>query len=353
MAPLRPSRTAHAHLALLFAVVVTAAALAGCTGSQGAEAGVLRLGYFPNLTHAPALYGIETGLFDREMGDVELKTTWFNAGPTAMEALLTDQIDVTYVGPSPTINAIATSGSGYVKIIAGAASAGARFIVQPNLNFTNDEDYGGKTFASPQLGNTQDVSLRDYLASRGHQTKDRGGDVQIINPANPEILALFTKGDIAGAWVPEPWATRLEVDGGGKELLDERSLWPDGQFVTTHVVTTRAFLRDHPETVKRFLDAHVNATLASQKGDAAVLAAVNAGIKNATGSSLREDLLARAYPEVTFTYDPLATSFVEFADKAEQLGFVRGGLGAPSASYDLEPLNDILKARGLNPVGQP
>src|SRR5688572_17429069 len=210
----------HSSIVLL---LLAAVAVAGCTSSAGSS-DTVRLGYFPNITHAQALYGIETGLFERTLApDFKLETQHFNAGPSAFEALLTGQLDMTYVGPSPTLNAMAVTGGEVVRILGGTASGGARFIVRPDVVLEEDADFAGKSFASPQLGNTQDVSLKHYLKERGQRTTDQGGSVQVINAANPDILTLFVQGDIDGAWLPEPWATRLETDGGGKEFLDETS----------------------------------------------------------------------------------------------------------------------------------
>lgn len=327
------------------------AAFSGCFG--GEEEGFLRLGYFPNITHAQALYGIETGLYQEKLGETELKVFDFDAGPSAMEALLTGHIDATYVGPTPTINTLASTGVQVVRIIAGTASGGARFIVQPGLTLETDADYAGKKFASPQLGNTQDVSLKHYLLDHGHRTKDRGGDVQVISLRNPDIMTLFQKDDVDGAWVPEPWASRLEAEAGGVEFLDEAELWPGGQFVTTHLVTTRSYLERHPDVIRALIDAHVEATLAVQSGTPAVLDAINDGIEAATGKRLGDSLLQAAFPKVNFTYDPHVDTFYDFAAMADDLGFLRGNIPQASAIYRLETLNAVLQERGLPAVPQP
>ncbi len=343
--PIRPAWA----LALL---VTGALAASGCV--QTDDPGTLRLGYFPNLTHAQALYGLQTGLFAKALGpEVKVQATKFFDGPTAIGALLTGRVDATYVGPSPTLNALAVAGPGVVVIVAGAASGGARFIVQPDLVLKADGDFAGKTFASPQLGNTQDISLKHYLQSRGQSTTDKGGSVQVINAANPDILALFTRGQVDGAWVPEPWATRLERDGHGVQFLDERSLWPDGQFVTTQLVTTQTYLDRHPGTVRRLLDAHVAATAAVRDGGADVLATINDGIQAATGQRLGDDLLAAAFAKLTFTDDPLAASFLKDAQDARDLGIPSGAIPPVVAMYRLDLLNAARAARGLSAIGTP
>lgn len=342
-------------VAVLGLALLAAAGLAGCTQGDGAREGHLRLGYFPNLTHGQALYGLQAGLFRQELeaSGIALETVDFNAGPTAIEALLTGQIDITYVGPSPTVNGILVAGADKFRIIAGAASGGARFIVQGDLEMDNGTDLARMSFATPQLGNTQDVALKAYLAERGHKPKDQGGDVTVINAANPDILTLFISGDIDGAWVPEPWATRLEMEADGREFLDERSLWPDGEFVTTHLVTTAAFLEKHRPTVDAFLRAHVNATAALRGGGPEVLEALNARIEADTGKALGTALLERSYREVTFTNDPVASSFQEGARHARELGLTRTSLPPIAGIYDLSALNEALAAAGEEPVEDP
>lgn len=346
---------AQASKPALVLLAFLAASLAGCTQGDGAEAGHLRLGYFPNLTHGQALYGLGSGLYERELeaAGITLETVDFNAGPTAIEAVLTGQVDITYVGPSPTVNGILAAGADKFRIIAGAASGGARFIVQGDLEMESDADLAGMAFATPQLGNTQDVALKAYLAERGHKPKDQGGDVTVINAANPDILTLFISGDIDGAWVPEPWATRLEMEADGREFLDERDLWPEGEFVTTHLVTTKAFLERHRPTVEALLAAHVKATAALREGGGEVLSVLNARIEEDTGKALGTGLLERSYAEVTFTNDPVVASFEQGARHARELGLTRASLPPVAVLYDLSALNDALAAAGEEPVEDP
>src|SRR6266702_8620999 len=199
-------------------VVLLALALVGC-GSQtssGSSSGpiTVNLGYFPNLTHAVALVGVERGTFQNALGpNVKLVTKTFNAGPALIEALFAGDIDIGYVGPSPAINGYVKSHGEALRIIAGAASGGAEFIVRPGANIKSPSDLNGKKLATPQLGGTQDVSLRYYLQQHGLKPADKGGTVQIVPTDNPNILTLFKQARIDGAWVPEPWATRLIVEG--------------------------------------------------------------------------------------------------------------------------------------------
>src|SRR5437868_7227764 len=246
------------HLTALF--LLFAVALIGCGSQSSSNNGpvTLNLGYFRNLTHAGALVGVDRGTFKGALGSyVKLETKTFTAGPALIEALFAGDIDIGYVGPNPAINGYVKSHGQALRIIAGAASGGALFVVRSDEHIQSPSDLANKKFASPQLGGTQDVALRYYLQQHGLKTVDKGGNVQILPTDNPNILTLFKQGKIDGAWVPEPWATRLVVEGKGKIFVDERSLWPNGRFVTTNIVVRTAFLNQHADIVNKFLQADV------------------------------------------------------------------------------------------------
>lgn len=321
-------------LVLLAVGFVLAFGMAGCLGGD-AQAGVLRLGYFPNLTHAQPLYGVSSGLYQQHLGDTRLETQTFNAGPTAFETLLAGRVDVIYVGPSPTISAIDKKGVDVVVIVAGTASGGASFVTRSGVD--GPDDLHGRSFATPQLGNTQDVALKHYLLDHGLKRRDQGGDVNIVNAPNADILALFQNGDIDGAWVPEPWATRLVREGGGHVMVDEATLWPDGQFVTTHLVTTRHFLQERPEDIRHLLEAHAEATRALQEGTDDVLAQVNDGLAQAAGKPLPEETLRAAFPHINFTDDPLKDTFRRQFEMSHDVGFA-GDVPDIDRVYDLSYL---------------
>ena len=219
------------------------------TESAGEEV-TLRLGYFPNVTHAPAIVGVDTGAFQDALGDnVTLETATFNAGTEAIEALFAESIDASFIGPNPAINGFAETDGEILRIVAGSTSGGASLVVSDDI--TEAADLAGATLASPALGGTQDVALRAWLADNGLVTDlSGGGDVEIINQANGDTLTAFQEGSIAGAWVPEPWATRLVLEGDGHVLVNEADLWPDGQFVTTHLIVATEFLEEHPDVVE-------------------------------------------------------------------------------------------------------
>jgi len=343
--PVKLMRRPLLVLGLAVGLVAAAAAGAAATpGKGGDEPVTLRLGYFPNVTHASALVGIEGGIFEENLGaNVTLEPTVFNAGPAAVEALFSDALDATYIGPNPAINAFAQSDGEAIRIISGATSGGAFLVVNPDIK--KPKDLEGKKIATPQLGNTQDVALRTYLKDKGFETDTTGGgDVSIVPQDNAQTLELFKSGDIDGAWVPEPWATRLVDEGGGKILVDERDLWPDGQYVTTHLIVRTEFLDDHPDVVKQLLAGQVQANdfISDQPERAQQLVAQ--GIENATGKPIAAELVAASFANLTFTNDPIASSLKQSAKNAEDVG-----LPEPvdlKGIYDLKPLNKVLKALG-------
>src|SRR5207245_3790769 len=195
----------------------------------------------------------EKGIFARDLGpNVKLATSTFNAGPAAIEALFSGAVDATFVGPNPAINGFVKSHGAALRIVAGSTSGGASLVVKPSIN--GPADLKGKKVASPQLGGTQDVAVRSWLAAHGlRTTTEGGGDVSVVPQDNAQTLDAFRAGAIEGAWVPEPWPTRLVQDGGGKVLVDERDLWPEGEFVTTQLVVRTAFLQQHAEVVTRLV----------------------------------------------------------------------------------------------------
>jgi len=223
----------------------------------------LKIGYFPNINHAQAVIGLNNGDFQKILGNnTKVETIVFNAGPSAVEALLANRIDATYIGPNPTINGYVASGGKDIRVISGVSSGGASFVVRNDAGIQSVKDLGGKKFASPELGNTQDVSLRKYLVNNGYKTAENGGNVTVVPVANADILTLFLKKEIDGAWVPEPWATRLVNEANGKIFVDERDLWPpQGKFVTANIIVRTDYLNQNPDVIKKLLEAHVNETL--------------------------------------------------------------------------------------------
>jgi NitT/TauT family transport system substrate-binding protein len=328
------------------AVAVIFAAACGQTVSSAApnddQPLTVRLGYFPNLTHAPALVGVKKGFFASALGSgVTLETHTFNAGGDAVTAILSNSIDASFVGPSPTTNAFVQSHGQAVRVIAGSTSGGALLVVKPSI--TSIAGLKGKKIADPQLGATQDVALRWFLKSNGFTTDTAGGgDVSILPQDNAQTLTAFKQGQIDGAWVPEPWASRLVIEGKGKILVDEHDLWPQGKFVTTNLIVRTDFLQAHPKRIKALLEGLYQAVayLNANPGEAQTV--TNVAVAEITGKTLASGVVAAAWPHLTFTLDPLAATLKTSADHARGVGLLAGvdlkGL------YDLSLLNQVLVA---------
>lgn len=357
---------------IVLAAIALATAIAGCGGGatplassnqptgaavvprEGNEGGLpaplqydgpLRFGVFPNVTHAPGLIALaDGGPLSLLLPSTNIEVVAFNSGTTAVEAIFNDAIDITYIGPNPAINAFAQSKGEAVRIIAGSTSGGAFLVVKPDI--TTAADLRGRKIASPSLGNTQDVALRSWLKTNGLAT-DRagGGDVSVVPQENAQSLETFQAGTIDGAWVPEPWATRLVTEGGAKVLVDERDLWPDGKYVTTHLMVSTKFLAEHPDVVERILLANLQAIDAIAEDPPAAQAIVNAQIEAFTTKRLDAGLLSTAWGNLGFTVDPLATSLQTSAADALDLGLLKDP-GDLTRLYDLTLLNDLLRGMG-------
>ena len=339
----------HSTLHRTIAFAALALAVGGCSAQVAPAKGpvTMRVGYFPNITHSQALVGVARGDFQKALGsDVTLDVKIFNAGPSVIEAMFAGQIDLSYIGPNPAINGYVQSKGEALRVIAGATSGGAAFVVRPDANIAKPEDLAGKKLASPQLGNTQDVALRAYLAEHGFKVIEKGGNVQVMPTDNPLILDLFRQKQIDGAWVPEPWASRLIVDGGGKVFLDERDLWPGGDFVTANIIVSTKFLKEHPDLVKAWLRAHLEVTQWELANPDQAKQISNDEIKRLTGKALAKEVLDGAWSRMRITYDPISVSLFKSADAAYTAGFLKEKPNL-SGIYDLKLLNEVLKEKGL------
>jgi len=327
--------------ALAGVVALSAGGWAATAASAAPSAsGTLRLGYFPNVTHAPALVGVQGGYFQSALGrNVSLKLFTFNAGPAAVEALLSDSIDASYVGPNPAINAFVQS-HGAVHVVAGAASGGAFLVVQPGI--TKPSDLKGKVLATPQLGNPQDVALRTWLGAHGlHTTTSGGGDVSIRPEDNSTTVQAFQQHTIDGAWLPEPYASQL-VAAGGHVLVDERTLWPGGRFATTELVVRTDYLHAHPANIRALLQGQQQAIAVIRADPTRAEQLVGQAIQSATGQAVKASSIVASFPAITFTNDPIASSVRVQAQDAEKLGLLaKANL---SGLFDLSILNSLLRA---------
>jgi sulfonate transport system substrate-binding protein len=311
----------------------------------------IRVGAFPNMTHAQAMVGKANGEFEKAMGP-SVKIDWktFNAGPAAIEALFAGAIDMAYIGPNPTITGYVRSNGDALRVIAGAASGGAALIVRNDAGIQTPADFHGKKVASPQLGNTQDVALRSWMKANGLKSTDKGGDVQVIPLANPDQLTLFLKKQLDAAWAPEPWATRLIREGNGRLFLDERTLWPNQQFVCANLIVSTKFLKEHSGLVKNWVRAHVELTDWINQHLPAAKKILNQQIQKETGKALPDVVLDEAFGRVQVTYDPLRNSLLSAAKSAYDAGFLGRQMPDLSGLYDLSLLNQILTEKGKKDI---
>jgi NitT/TauT family transport system substrate-binding protein len=319
------------------------------TSSSSASSHVtLRLGFLANITHAPALVALNKGFFTKNLGSgVTLKTSVFSSGTQETTALLAGQLDAAYVGPNPAINAWEKSSGKAIKIISGAASGGAALVVKPSISSVSQ--LKGQKLATPSLGNTQDVALRYYLKSHGLTTTQTGGGDVSVTPITPNSDAVleFKSGQIAGGWEPAPYDAEMVADGG-KELVNEASLWPDGKFVTTNLVVAQSFLKANPSVVSDLLKANIESIKYINANPSSAAAAANAELTTLLGKGLKSSALQASFKQITFTNDPIASSLATDAKHAEAVGLLTpvnlNGL------YDLGPLNALLKADGQTQV---
>lgn len=313
-------------------------------GGKKLSADTVKIGYFPNLTHATALVGIQEGIIAKELGATEVKPSTFNAGPSEIEALNAGSIDIGFIGPSPSINGFTKSKGKSLRIIGGSASGGVKLVVNPEKIKTLD-DLKGKKIATPQLGNTQDVAFLNWVSEKGWKVDAQSGkgDVSVVRTDNKVTPDAYKSGSIDGAWAPEPTASKL-VAQGAKVLLDESTLWPDNKFVITNIIVSQKFLDQHPDVVEAVLRGSVNTNKWINANPDEAKASANAALKTLSGKELPADVIDPAWKSIQFTDDPLAATLDAEAQHAVKAGL----LDEPDLTgiYDLKPLNKILKAAG-------
>ncbi|MCL2554637.1 MAG: aliphatic sulfonate ABC transporter substrate-binding protein [Actinomycetia bacterium] len=321
-----------------------AAAPAASSGAKKLSADQVKIGYFPNLTHATPLVGLKEGLFQKELGATKVKEYTFNAGPAEIEALNAGSIDIGWIGPSPAINGYTQSGGTNLRIISGSASGGVKLVVNPD-KIKSLADVKGKKIATPQLGNTQDVALLNWITSQGWKVDAQSGkgDVQVVRTDNKVTPDAYKNGSIDGAWVPEPTASKLVAEGA-KVLLDESTLWPDKKFVITNVIVSQKFLKAHPDVVEAVLRGSVKTNAWIQANPAQAKADANDELKRLTQKALPAAVLDPAWQSIQVLDDPLAAT----ANQEAQHAVAAGLLKSPKLDgiYDLTLLNKVLKEQG-------
>jgi len=334
------------RVALAVGAIVATLGLSACggdTAAVGAPLTVVRLGYFPNLTHATGIVADKEGFYARYLGATKLQVTTFNAGPAAIEALKSGAIDATLVGPGPATNAYVNSGGLALTVVAGAASGGSSLVVDPSIRTA--ADLKGKKVSSPQLGNTQDIALRYWLKKQGLKTDlQGGGDVSVLPQDNSQIVDAFKQKLIAGAWVPEPYATEL-VQAGGKVLVDERDLWPGKRFAITVLAVRTDFLSAHPQTVKALVSGDLDAVDFIAKDPAKAQRDVADVIAKISGKPMKQSVIVAAWKQLEFTADPVASSLVLGAQHAFEVG-VLTKVPTLDKLVNLGVLNQLLTERG-------
>lgn len=319
--------------------------LALSSGLAGQE---MKVGYFPNITHAQAVIGMADGTFHKALGSgVAVKKYIFNAGPSVIEAMMAGHLDLAYIGPNPAINGYIRTQGKLLKIVAGAASGGASLVLRSDLRITSPKQLSGLKLASPQIGNTQDVALRYYLMSHGLKPVQQGGTVHVLPVPNPDQLNLLQRKEIDGAWTVEPWVSRLVAEARGVIYVDERSLWDKGQFVTANIIVSQKFLKNYPGLVKKWLKAHVELTQRIDGDPERYQKMLNRELHAITSASLPENIIKQAFSRFELTWDPAMKTLFISADRAYRLGFLGKDKPHLEKIYDLTLLNQVLKEKRL------
>ncbi len=316
-------KTRSAISAGIAGIVILSVLGVSLSSSDTTHENKIRLAYFPNIGHAVPIVGMEQGFFANKIGeDIEIETRVFDSGPQVIESLFADSVDIAYVGPGPAINGFLNSENKNVKILAGAASGGASFIVHPNSEINSVSDFTGKKIAAPQIGNTQDVSLRNYLSENGLKPAEKGGSVVVYNIPNPDIYTLFVKGEVDGAWIAEPWATILETELDGKRLFHEEDLWPDKEFASVLLIGNVNYIEKNPQLISNFLESHHETVAWINQNPTETRIVFNNFLDSHLGQFLSDDVIDVALSNLEITADPLPNSVHSFAEKADELGYL-------------------------------
>ena len=328
---------------LVLSIGITVAILASITGivinsSEELDENNLRIAYFPNIGHAVPIIGIENDFFLEQLSsDVKIESRIFDSGPQVIESLFANSVDIAYVGPGPAINGFLNSENNNIQILSGAASGGASFIVHPESEINSASDFAGKKIAAPQIGNTQDVSLRHYLSENNLKPAEKGGSVVIYNISNPDIYTLFVKGDIDGAWVAEPWATILETELGGDRLFFEEDLWPNKQFASVLLIANTDYVKKNPELISKFLISHHNTVEWINDNPLETRIIFNDFLKSHLGQSLSDTVVDISLSNLEITTNPVKDSVYSFAEKANVLGYLgRNGYDISEIFYTID-----------------
>ena len=315
--------------------IVLMAAILNITSTDNSD-NEIRVAFFPSISHAVPIVGIENNIFQENLTEqkiIEVKI--FDSGPQVIESLFAKSIDLAYVGPGPIINGFLKSNGQDLKILAGAANGGASFIIQKDSGLDSIENFQGKRIASPQISNTQDVSLRHYLSTHGLEPVEKGGTVFVINISNPDIYTLFAKGDIDGAWVPEPWATILVEELGGVRLFNESQFWPEKQFSSVLLIGRTNFIEQNPETVEKWILSNQKTAEWINSNPDKTKMIYNEFMQDYMGKTFSKKIVDESFSNLIITSDPLRKSVFTFAERADSLGYLgRSGYDISEIFYD-------------------
>lgn len=324
----------------------------GCsseTYKEETKAKAIRIGFFPNVTHPQALVGRCSDIFKSEInGDYSLEWKKFNAGPAELEALLTGEIDLGYIGPGPAVNGYKVS-KGDLVIIAGVSKGGAVLVKRSDSKIENVDDLKNKKISIPQYGNTQDIVLRGLMKDNNLKDTVRGGDVKVVQASNADLKMLLEEKNIDAAFVPEPWGARLEEEIGAKVVLDYDKTWRGGDYSSAVIVARKEFLESHPEVVKEFLTAHVNATEYIKKSPESTKNIINSQIKELMRDPLNKSVLDKSMKRIVATYDPNVDSIKDIVNLSEEIGYLRSKTDLTDM-FNLKILNEVLREKGFKEI---
>jgi len=305
----------------VIAIVITIGVV--LDSSKQTSENTIRVAFFPNIGHAIPIVGMEKGIFEDNFGNSTIiERKLFDSGPQVIETLFAKSIDLAYVGPGPAINGFLKSENHDVVILSGAATGGASFIVHPDSQINSVDDFEGKRIAAPQIGNSQDVSLRNYLSENGLKPYQKGGTVIVLNIPNPDIYTLFTKGDIDAAWIPEPWATILVQELNGKRLFYEEELWPENKFASVLLIGRQEYVAANPEIVATWLESHQQTANWINEHPQETRIIFNQFMQNTMGQTLSDSVVDEALGNLAITTDSVNDSIYTFAQRADSLGYL-------------------------------
>ena len=317
-------------------IVAIAITITSFSDSDQINQDKIRVAFFPSIGHIIPIVGLEEKIFEKGIGEEkQIETKLFDSGPQVIESIFSGSIDVAYVGPGPIINGFLKSDGKDIKILSGAASGGASFIIQPNSGLESLENFDGKRIASPQISNSQDVSLRHYLESHGLKSVENGGTVFVLNISNPDIYTLFAKGDIDGAWVPEPWATILVQELDGIRLFNEEKLWPNEEFASVLLIVRTEYLENNPETIQKWVESHEKTVTWINSNPDKSKSLFSSFLIDYMGKSLPTKIIDESFSNITITSDPIKNSVIIFAERADSLGYLgRDGYNLDGIFYN-------------------